>query len=278
MEAGRLLNILHYETGQDRYRIAALKIRTRLNTYPRTADNGFWHATSREHQLWGDGTFMVNPFLAEYGREFNDSTYADNETSQQLIVYASHLQQSNGLLRHAFDEARAQSWADPTTGLAPEFWCRADGWFGMAMIDVLEVLPANHPRRTQLLTILRNLVAGLARVQDPATGRWFQVMDKGTRSDNWTETSCSSMHTFIISRAVARGYVDPSLKSVATKGYQGVLQQISLGSDNHTNLTEICIGTNVGDYPFYIARPRATNDFHGLGAFLIMNEQMLRTG
>jgi unsaturated rhamnogalacturonyl hydrolase len=42
----------------------------------------------------------------------------------------------------------------------------------------------------------------------------------------------------------------------------------------HTNLTGISIGTNVGDYAFYIARPRETNDFHGLGAFLIRNEQL----
>jgi unsaturated rhamnogalacturonyl hydrolase len=277
MLSGRLLNILHRETGQDRYRIAALKIRNRLNSYPRTADNGFWHALSREHQLWGDGTFMLTPFLAEYGREFGDGTYANNETTQQLVVYASHLQQSNGLLRHAFDEARTQSWADKTTGLAPEYWCRAIGWYGMATIDVLEVIPANHPRRAQLLTILRNLVAGIASVQDPATGRWFQVMDKGSRSDNWTETSCSSMHTFVISRAVERGYVDPSYRAVASRGYAGVLQQISLGSDNRTNLREICIGTNVGSYSFYVGRPRATNDFHGLGAFLIMNEQLMRT-
>lgn len=278
MLSGRLLNILHRETGQDRYRIAALKIRNRLTTYPRTNDNGFWHALSRESQLWADGVFMLNPFLAEYGREFNDSTYANNEATQQLVIYANHLQQSNGLLRHAYDEARTQSWANPTTGVAPEFWCRAIGWYGMATIDILEVIPANHPRRAQLITILRNLVSGLARYQDPATGRWFQVMDKGSRSDNWTETSCSSMHTFVISRAVERGYVDQSNKAVATRGYAGVLGQISLGSDNRTNLTEICIGTNVGSYSFYMDRPRATNDFHGLGAFLIMNEQLMRTG
>jgi unsaturated rhamnogalacturonyl hydrolase len=278
MLSGRLLNILHHETGQDRYRIAAAKIRTRLNTYPRTADRGFWHATSREHQLWADGTFMVNPFLVEYGKEFGDATYANNETTQQLIVYASHLQQPNGLFKHAYDESRTQTWADPSTGVAPEYWCRADGWLGMAIIDVLDTIPLSHPNRAKLLTILRNYVAGLARVQDPATGRWFQVLDKGTRSDNWTETSCSSMHTFVISRAVEQGYVDPTYRAAASRGYQGVLARISLGPDSLTNLTDICIGTNVGSYSFYISRPRATNDFHGLGAFLIMNEQLLRTG
>ena len=280
MLSGRLLVILARETGDPRYQTAAATIRNRLNNYPRTTDGGFWHAdtSSRAHQLWSDGTFMVNPFLAEYGQQFNDSTYANDETAHQLEVYASHLQQSNGLMRHAYDEAKVQTWADPVTGLSPEFWCRAVGWFGMALTDVLEVIPAGHPERPKLVTILQNLVGAIARYQDPVTGRWFEVVDKGTRSDNWTETSCSSMFTFVTSRAVERGYVDPSFKTVATKGYQGVLTQISKGGDGLTNLTNVVVGTNVGDYAFYVGRTRATNDFHGLGSFLIMNEQMIRTG
>jgi unsaturated rhamnogalacturonyl hydrolase len=274
MLSGRLLVLLHHETGDNRYKVAATKIRTRLNTFPRTADGGFWHATYRQHQLWGDGVFMVDPFLAEYGREFGDSTYTGKETVDQLLTYASHLQSPSGLLRHAYDEARAQTWADPNTGLAPEVWCRAEGWYGMAVIDVLEAVPANQPRRAELIEVLRKLVAGYARYQDPATGRWFQVVDKGSRTDNWTETSCSSMYTFTISRAVQRGYVDSSYKAVADRGYQGVLAKISLGGDGRTNLKDISVGTNVGDYQYYIGRTRATNDFHGLGAFLIMNEQL----
>ncbi|MFC9688878.1 glycoside hydrolase family 88 protein [Kribbella sp. NPDC056951] len=275
MLSGRLLVLLHHETGDNRYKVAAGKIRTRLNTYPRTTDGGFWHAaTYRQHQLWGDGVFMVDPFLAEYGREFGDATYTGKETIDQLLTYAKHLQQSNGLLRHAYDEARTQTWADPTTGLAPEVWCRAEGWYGMAVIDVLEVVPANQPRRAELIDVLRKLVAGYARYQDPKTGRWFQVVDKGGRTDNWTETSCSSMYTFTISRAVQRGYIDPSYKTTATRGYQGVLATISLGNDARTYLNDISVGTNVGTYQYYIDRARATNDFHGLGAFLIMNEQL----
>ena len=276
MLSGRLLVILHHETGQERYAVAARKIRNRLNSYPRTADGGFWHATSRQHQLWGDGVFMVNPFLAEYGREFGDSAYTNKETVDQLLISASHLQRSTGLLRHAYDESGEQSWADAVTGQSPEVWCRAEGWFGMAAIDVLEVVPAAQPRRAELLSVLSRLIAAYKRYQDPATGRWFQVVDKGNRSDNWTETSCSSMYTFVISRAVERGYVDASYKDVAARGYQGVLAKLSLGSDGRTNLKDISIGTNVGDYAYYIARTRATNDFHGLGAFLIMNEQLTK--
>ncbi|WP_344938196.1 glycoside hydrolase family 88 protein [Sphaerisporangium flaviroseum] len=283
MEAGNVLLILWQETGQAKYRTAAQKIRNRLNTYPRTSDGGFWHSTSdsRQGQLWADGVFMVNPFLARYGRLFNDSTYADNEVARQLLVYAAHLKRSSGLLYHAYDEpgGLTASWVHPefgdTNGIS---WCRAIGWYGMAVSDVLEILPASHPQRATLIGVVRDLVAAFARYQDPATGRWFQVVDQGSDSGNWTETSCSAMYTFTISRAVERGYVDASYKANATRGYQGVLQKVSIGSDGRTNVSDICIGTNVDDVTgFYFNRPRATNDFHGLGAFLIMNEQLTRT-
>ncbi|MFI1868124.1 glycoside hydrolase family 88 protein [Streptomyces jumonjinensis] len=276
MQAGRLLNILHKETGQSRYQRAAKKIRDRLNTYPRTSEGGFWHSTSesRRSQLWADGVYMVNPFLVEYGKEFGDTAYAADEAAKQLAVYGGRLQVANGLLRHAWDESAAASWADARTGLAPEHWCRAIGWYSMAIVDVLDAIPADHARRARLLTLLRNLATGIERYQDPATGRWFQVVDKGAQSGNWTETSCSSMFTFALSRSVQRGYIDSRYASVAQRGYQGVLAKISLDGDNRTQLTDISVGTNVGSYSYYIQRERKTNDFHGLGAFLIMNEQL----
>ncbi|MFJ8494987.1 glycoside hydrolase family 105 protein [Streptomyces sp. NPDC094038] len=276
MQAGRLLVILHHETGQDRYRKAAKKIRDRLNTYPRTGDGGFWHAdnSSRAHQLWADGVYMVNPFLVEYGKEFGDSAYTDDEAAKQLAVYGGHLQVANGLLKHAYDESKTASWADPATGLAPEHWCRAVGWYAMAIVNVLDAIPANQPRRPQLLGILQKLAAGLERYQDPATGRWFQVIDKGGRSDDWTETSCSSMFTYALARGVQQHYLDPHYTAVARRGHQGVLAELSVGADGRTDLAGISIGTNVGDYAYYVGRTRATNDFHGLGAFLIMNEQL----
>ncbi|WP_030327116.1 glycoside hydrolase family 88/105 protein [Streptomyces sp. NRRL B-3229] len=276
MQAGRLLVILHHETGQDRYRKAAKKIVDRLAGYPRTSDGGFWHAdtASRAHQLWADGVYMVNPFLVECGEEFGDSSSTDDEAAKQLAVYGSHLQVANGLLKHAYDESKTAGWADPQTGLAPEHWCRAVGWYSMAIVNVLDGIPQHHPRRTQLLSVLRKLAAGLEKYQDPATGRWFQVIDKGARGDNWTETSCSSMFTYALSRGAQQGYLDRHFKAVAHRGYQGVLARLSVGSDGRTNLADISVGTNVGDYAYYIARDRATNDFHGLGAFLIMNEQL----
>jgi unsaturated rhamnogalacturonyl hydrolase len=93
--------------------------------------------------------------------------------------------------------------------------------------------------------------------------------------DNWLETSSSSMYSYVTAMAVERGYVDQSYMNVARKGYNGVLTKISLGADGLTNITDICEGTNVSDLAYYLARKRNTNDFHGLGAFLIMNEKFI---
>jgi unsaturated rhamnogalacturonyl hydrolase len=276
MLAGRLLVALHKETGDPRYQQAATAIVARLGSYPRTTDGGFWHKTGYTNQLWADGAYMVNPFLAEYGRQFDDPAALD-EATHQLQIYASHLQQPNGVIRHGYDQAKTSSWADKSTGVSPEAWGRADGWFAMALVDVLEALPTDHPQRSALLTILQKLAGAFAANQDPATGRWFEVLDKGSRSDNWTETSCSAMFIYALSRAVQRGDLDPSYNTAAQRGYQGVLAQLSTGSDGLTNLTNTVTGAAPNVYSYYVARTRATNDFHGLGAFLVMNEQLTST-
>ena len=278
MLPGNLLLLLYQETKEAKYKTAADKIRKRFDTYPRTKDGGFWHATgkSRQWQLWGDGVFMSMPFLVRYGKLFGDSAYANDEATKQLLIYASHLNDpKTGLMFHAYDESGASTWADPVTHHSAEFWCRAMGWFGMTLIEVLDILPKNHPQRQQLIAQVQQLVKAYAKYQDDKTGLWYQVVDKGNLSDNWLETSSSSMYTYIIAKAVERGYVDQSLMKVAKKGYQGVLTKISLDADGMTNLTDICEGTNVADLAYYLARKRNVNDFHGLGAFLIMNEYLM---
>jgi unsaturated rhamnogalacturonyl hydrolase len=268
---------LFQQTGQTKYKNAAKQIETRLehSNYPRV-DGALQHATSRPAQLWGDGTFMSTPFLARYENLIGDGGTARADAIKNLLTYFKHLSRGNGLLWHAYDAAAAQSWVVPGTNHSPETWCRAMGWFSMATVMVLDATPASTSGRSQVIANFQEIAAGLRQFQDPKTGRWFQVVDKGSRSDNWTETSCSSMFTYAVSRGIEAGYLDNSYNSVAANGYRGVLAKISLDSAKHVRLTDICIGTNVGNYAFYIARPRATNDFHGLGAFMIMNEQLRR--
>ena len=105
-----------------------------------------------------------------------------------------------------------------------------------------------------------------------------QVVDKGNAQGNWLETSSSSMYTFAMWMGVQRGYLDKHFKDVALKGYKGVLTKVSLGQDGLANIVDICEGTNVADAAYYYARKRNSNDFHGIGAFLIMTEELRTSG
>lgn len=278
MLPGNLLLLLYQETKDPKYKTAAEKIRKRFDTYPRTKEGGFWHATgkSREWQLWGDGVFMSMPFLVRYGSLFADSKYADDEATRQLIVYASHLNDpKTGLMFHAYDESGQTPWSAREGKHSAEIWCRAMGWFGMTLIEVLELLPKSHPKRPALIAQLQQLVKAWSRYQDKQTGLWYQIVDKGDNPENWLETSSSSMYTYVIAMAAQLGYVSKTYLKVSDQGYQGVLSKVALGTDGMTNLVDICEGTNVADLAYYFARKRSTNDFHGLGAFLIMNEKFM---
>jgi unsaturated rhamnogalacturonyl hydrolase len=208
---------------------------------------------------------------------FDDSKYANDEAVLQLLTYAKHLNDPRtGLMFHAYDESGQSTWADKETKHSAEIWCRAMGWFGMTLIEVLELLPRNHPKRQQLIAQVNQLVKAWANFQDKKTGLWYQVVNKGDNPENWLETSSSSMYTYVTAMAVDRGYIEKKYRNVVQKGYAGVLTKISMGrEDGQTYLSDICEGTNVADLAYYFARKRNVNDFHGLGAFLIMNEKFM---
>ncbi|MGS2586213.1 glycoside hydrolase family 88/105 protein [Streptomyces hebeiensis] len=276
MQAGNLLLILHRETGDPRYRTAADRIRDRITTYPRTSDGGMWHATSKTNELWADGVFMAQPFLLRHGIAYGDEDYAYEEVARNLAVYFTRLKASNGLLYHAYDADGDAPWKpDPATGTSAFFWARAIGWTALTHVEVLELLPAGHPARTGLVSHVRHLARGFVRYQDPSSGRWFQVVDRGSDPGNWTETSASSMYTLMLHAALRHGYVSGRhYKRAVRDGYAGVLEKVTTGPDGLTDITDISEGTNVGDLAYYFGRRRNTNDLHGLGAFLLMNERL----
>jgi unsaturated rhamnogalacturonyl hydrolase len=277
VQPGNLLLLMYSETGEQKYRVAATQIRTRINNYPRTEDGGFWHSSTedyKKHELWLDGTYMSLPFLLRYARAFGGERVAYDEAAKQLLLDYEHTHsETNGLLYHAYDERGAAVWAKNPRHHSPIFWARAIGWYGMALVDTLDVLPADHPQRAALIQIVQRLVASLVEYQDPETGLWFQVVDQPKLKGNWRETSSSCMFTYIVDVAVRRGYVDRKYHSGAERGYNGVLSQMTVDGKGLVDIHNICEGTDVGDVAFYLNRRRETNDPHGLGAFLIMNEE-----
>ena len=177
--------------------------------------------------------------------------------------------EKTGLWYHAYDASRKMPWADPETGLSSEFWGRSIGWVPVAVLDDLEFVPKNRQEYKELGRLVHDLLTAVIRYQDPESGLWYQVVDKGGQKGNWLETSCSCLFTAAIARAVRVGLLDKGSLDYAKKGFEGVIDRLKWEGQDLL-VDHICVGTGVGDYKHYCRRPTSTNDLHGMGAFLIM--------
>ena len=177
-----------------------------------------------------------------------------------------------GLMYHAWSYDKKAEWADTETGCSPEFWGRAMGWVPVALLDELDFIPLEHAGRKELEKMAINLLKSLVAFQSEE-GRWYQVVDKGADAGNWLENSCSCLYVAALCKAVRKGLLDREYLEYARKGYEAVINSLTWkGVD--LLVGDVCIGTGVGDYDHYIHRPVSTNDLHGVGAFLLMCEEM----
>jgi unsaturated rhamnogalacturonyl hydrolase len=282
INTGKLLFGLWRETGDPRYQKAAALLRDQLRTHPRTSENGFWHKNIYPHQMWLDGIYMQGPFYAEYAKTFDDPAGLDDVAHQIILIERHTRDPKTGLLYHGWDESKTQRWADPETGCSPHFWGRAIGWYMMAIPDVLDHLPENHPQREPIITILRDTAAALVRVQDPASGVWYQVLDQGNRAGNYLEASASCMIVYGIAKAIRQGCLDESYRDLALRAYQGILDHfITLDAQGLTDLNRVCSVAGLGGTPYrdgsfdyYISEPIVTNDPKGVGAFILASVEI----
>ena len=272
---GRMLLFLYKETGAEKYKNAAVILRSQLENHPRTSEGGFWHKQRYPHQMWLDGLYMGSPFYAEYGKLFNEPEAFD-DVVKQLTLMETHARDSvSGLLYHGWDESKTQDWADPVTGCSPSFWGRAIGWYAMAIVDVLDYLPVDHSERDSVIAILQRLSDAVIKVQDNSTGVWWQVVDQGGREGNYLESSVSCMLTYAIAKGIRLGYIDKTFRSVVEKAYQGILQEfITENTDGTINLIQTCSGAGLGygrdgSYDYYVNQAGIRdNDGKGLGPFI----------
>ena len=276
IQPGMLVLFLYERTGDPRYRAAARAVREAFDRIPKNADGGFWHKGIYPNEMWIDGIYMGEPFLVNYGRLFDDAAFGNDMAVFQSTLAAQHcLDPKTGLLYHAWDQDRNAAWADPATGRSPIIWGRGMGWFVMAMVDILEQLPAAHPGYPKLHDLLKKNVAGLAKTQDPKTGRWFQVMDQPELAGNWLENSSSGMFIYAIRKAVRLKLVEASYLPVAERAWTGLQATFEQDANGRPVFTEAVKGMGVQkDAAGYLAVPRLENSTHGLMAAMIAASEM----
>lgn len=279
---GRQLLLLSGVTENPKYYKAATHLWQQLQNQPRTPSGGFWHKKRYPQQMWLDGLYMAEPFYAEYATRFHHPE-AFNDIAHQFTLIEEHTRDAKtGLLYHAWDEAKAQPWIDPQTGHSKNFWARADGWYAMALVDTLDYFPQDHPGRAKLIAILNRLATALVKSQDPATGLWYQVMDKPKERGNYLESSASCMFVYALQKGVRKGYLPVSYSANAKKGYEGILQHfVKTDPDGQLTLTGTVRSAGLGGtpnrdgtYQYYISEPVVSNDSKGVGAFLMAATEM----
>jgi unsaturated rhamnogalacturonyl hydrolase len=279
---GKLLLTLYRVTEKPKYKKAADLLRSQLMRHPRTSEGGFWHKQIYPWQMWLDGLYMGQPFYAEYAMQFQeDTTFQD--IARQFILMERHARDpKTGLLYHGWDESKQQKWANKQTGQSPHFWARALGWYGMAMVDVLDHFPAKHPGRDSIINILNRFAKAVVKVQDAKTGLWYDIVDMPTTPKNYPEASASSMLVYTLSKGVRMGYLPASYRQNAQKGYNGIvkafIENAGNGQVNFKGTVKVSgLGGNPyrdGSFAYYMSEPVIVNDWKGVGAFLLAGAEM----
>ena len=273
-----------------------------LQNQPRTiTDKVFWHKAIYAYQVWLDGIFMGLPFrclTASTQLKPKDAIKIyDDAVNQLKITYERTLDPQTGLNRHAYDETRDAFWSDKETGLSQHCWGRAQGWYSMALIEVLDALPEDYSRRGEVLDLLQKDLDAVIKWQDQVSGAWYQVMDEPGREGNYLESTCTSMFAYVLMKAYNKGYLGEKYRDAGIKAYQGILKNfIRVNADKTISLTQCCEVAGLGpaatpqviaamkkinpkgsvkenkrrdgSYEYYLSEPIRDNDAKGVGPFI----------
>jgi unsaturated rhamnogalacturonyl hydrolase len=276
-----------YQVTQDRkYYLAAKYVRDQLRLQKRTPSGGLWHKDIYPNQIWLDGAYMAGPFLAEYGATFQEPEDFDEVAHELLLMDQKMRDPKTGLMLHGWDESKQMPWADKKTGLSPEVWGRAMGWYGMALVDVLDWIPEGHPQRGALIAALNRTAAAIVKYQDAGSGVWWQVVDKAGRPGNYLESSASCMFVYALAKGVRKGYLPQADEASARRGWEGIQKQFVKTSGDGT----VSLGGTVkvgglggkpyrsGTFEYYTHEPVIADDAKGVGAYLMAASEMASEG
>ena len=302
VELGRAIVFLYRVTQDARYYKAAKFLEDQLEVQPRATNGGYWHKTIYPNQMWLDGAYMAEPFRAEYAATFQHPDDFADIAKQLLLMYDNMRDPQTGLLKHGWDVSKQMPWADKETGLSPEVWARALGWYCVSLVDVLDWIPEGNPQRARLLAVVNRLMPVVLRYQDAETGLWWQVMDKGPKvsaiqgadgkvayrvdapaaKGNYVEASASSMFVYATAKSARMGYLPQIYMANARRGWEGIQKHfITTNADGSVTLTgTVKVGGlggkpyRSGTFDYYVGEVTGDNDAKGVGAYLLAGSEM----
>ena len=313
IRTGHFVTRMYQQWPEAKNLLAMKTMMKQLQNQPRTiADKVYWHKAIYAYQVWLDGIFMGLPFrcltapittTAKEAKKGAVNKIYDDAVNQLKITYERTLDKKTGLNRHAYDETRKTFWADKESGLSQHCWGRAQGWYSMALIEVLDVLPENYARRQEVIDLLQKDLDAVLKWQDKKTGLWYQVMDSPKRQGNYLESTCSSMFAYVLLKAWNKGYLGTKYRDAGVKAYQGIINNfIRVNADKTISLTQCCSVAGLGpaatpeveealkkinpkgsvkenskrdgSFDYYLSEPIRDNDAKGVGPFIWASLEM----
>ena len=330
IRTGHFVTRMYQQWPEPKNLLAMQTMMRQLSEQPRTeADQVYWHKAIYAYQVWLDGIFMGLPFrcltapITEQAAKNSRRSRSSNRNSQlsalnsQLIyddavnqlvsTYQRTLDPATGLNRHAYDETRNAFWSDSVTGLSQHCWGRAQGWYTMALIEVLDALPEDYARRSEVIDLLKSDLDAVIKWQDRQSGVWYQVMDSPQREGNYLESTCSAMFAYVLLKAYRKGYVGTKYRDAGIKAYKGIVNNFVRVNDDLTiSLTNCCSVAGLGpaatpqveaamqrvnptgtvkenrrrdgSFAYYLSEPIRDNDAKGVGPFIWASLEMEQLG
>ena len=209
-----------------------------------------------------DDLYMMVPYWCRKAELLEDSKWLDRAIEESLHYF-------DYLWDHE-DKLMNPLWLQKRKGPYGLYWGRGNGWYIMAVTDLLTFIPPDHPKRTEVLNDYRTFINGILARQGEE-GLWYQILDK---PDSYQETSCSGMFTYCILKGINEGWLDDSYFHAAKKGWYGLLSVVN----ENDELTGVCPPSDISEDPNYYLKGRAprVHDQHGIGPFLLAGAAYLQ--
>lgn len=277
VNAGKTLFDLYKLTGREKYRKAIDTVYSQLKGQPRTSTGNFWHKMIYPNQIWMDGLYMAQPFYMQYEVEYNNKANCRDSYEQFLHVYDLMRDTRNGLYYHAYDDSREAFWCDPVTGLSDNFWLRALGWYAMALVDTMEVMPEEMAEeKARLGAVYKELIDAMLPYQDQESGMWYQVVNRGRIQPNYLETSGSAIFAYAIMKSVRLGYLDERYFAFGRKAFDGICEKYLSEENGELQLGGICLVAGLGNkemregtFDYYMREPVVKNEARGVAPLIL---------
>lgn len=224
--------------------------------------HNYWHGWADDkapkYKVWLDGIYMLQPFIAHYAAQAGDGKQLAL-VQERLDWVKETLLAPDGMYWHA---------ANSADDCCKYHWTRAMGWYGMAMVDVMEVLPEEYLEKRK--DALKIFVDGVLKYQG-GDGLWTNVADWEVTGTNRPEVSGTSMMAYTILKGVRNGWLDESYADAAVKAFVAMTELKLDGNGLHDIYFKATADNtdNYQDPEFYL-----TDEGKGSGPFIMAYSEM----